>query len=78
MSQAIRKRGAVIARDGWTVIITSLGRKMADLSGFEPRLCAVAYIYYIYHSSYFAVTSSLSPFNHKTRQAALATTVRQI
>ena len=34
---------------------------MADLSGFEPRLCAVAYIYYIYHSSYFAVTSSLSP-----------------
>ena len=36
---------------------------MADLSGFEPRLCAVAYIYYIYHSSYFAVTSYLSPFN---------------
>ena len=42
---------------------TSLGRNMADLSGFEPRLCAVAYMYYIYHSSYFAVTSSLSPFN---------------
>ena len=39
-----------------------MGRNMADLSGFEPRLCAVAYIYYIYHSSYFAVTSSLSPF----------------
>ena len=41
----------------------SVGRNMAGLSGFEPGLCAVAYIYYIYHSSYFAVTSSLSPFN---------------
>ena len=38
---------------------------------FHGQVAIVAYIYYIYHSSYFVVTSSLSPCNKEEAQGYL-------